>query len=99
MRPAVNGVDIIRKGIDLFVVRVVVLDRHFDRERFRNTFKIQRLLVQHGLVLVQMFYEFRNPTLVIELVRTLRLRSLVFDRYSTTVIELSKWITTSTVSQ
>src|SRR6266446_6336819 len=87
MRPAINGVDIIRKGIDFFVVRVVVLDRYFDRERIRNTFKIQRLLVQHSLVFVQMFYEFGNPTLVIELVRTLRLRSLVLNRYSNAFIK------------
>ena len=80
MRAAVYRVDVVRKGIDLFVIAVVVLDGDLDREILALLFKVDRLVVQRRFVLVQVLDEFRNSAFVIELVRPLRLLTLVFDR-------------------
>ena len=87
MRAAVHRVDVVGKGIDLLVVAVVVLNRDFDRKAVAFLLKIERLVVKRALVLVQMFDEFRNAALVVELVRTLRLFALVFDRDANAFVE------------
>ena len=87
MRAAVDRVDVVGKRIDLLVVAIVVLDRNLDREIVAFPFEIDRLVVKRDLVLVQMFDEFGNAALVIELVRTLRFLALVLDRDPDSFVE------------
>ena len=68
VRAAVDSVDVVGKRIDLFVVAVVVLNRHFNRQGIAFLLEIERLVVKRGLVLVQMFDELRDPALVVKLV-------------------------------
>src|SRR6185369_614268 len=87
VRATVYGVDIVGKGIDLLVVAVVILNRDFDREVIVFLFEVDRLVVQRRLVLVQVLYELGDAALVIELVRPLRLLTLVFDRDADALVE------------
>src|SRR5262249_2243179 len=87
VRAAVDGVDVVGEGIDLLVVAVVVLNRHFDRKTVRFSLEIDRLVVQRGLVLVQVLYELCNTALVVKLVRPLGFLTFVFDRDADSLVE------------
>src|SRR5262245_57507807 len=89
MGATVNCVDIVGKGVDLLVITVVVLDRNLDRQSISNLLEIDRFVVQHRLVLVEMFYEFRDAAAVIKLVRLFRLFALIFDRDADALVKKS----------
>src|SRR4030095_400764 len=85
----INCVDVVGKRIDFFVVAVVVLNGDFNRQGFALFFEIDRFVVERSLVLVQVLDEFGDAPLVIKLVRTLRLLTLVLNRYADTLVEKS----------
>ena len=87
MRAAIYRVDVVRKRVDLLIVAIVVLDGDLDRKTVTFFLEIDRLIVKRRLVLVEMFDEFRNPALVVKLVRALGLLTLVFDRDPDSFVE------------
>ena len=80
MCAAINGVDVVGERIDLFVVGVVVLNRDLNRENVGFLFEVDRLVVERGLVLVQVLHKLRDAALVVKLVRAFRLFAFVLDR-------------------
>ena len=57
MRSAFVRVDIVGEREDLLLISVVVLHRDLKIDAFANTLEIDNLVVQRGLVLVQMLDE------------------------------------------
>jgi hypothetical protein len=86
MRPAIDSVYVIGERKYLFVVAVVVLHRHLDRKIVTDQLEIKRLVMERALILVQMFYEFRDPPC--NRTRAIcRLLPLVLDKYADAFIE------------
>src|SRR5262249_48824963 len=71
MGAAVYGVDVVGERVDDLVISIVVLNGDLDPQRVfvgDQLFGVDRVSVQHGLVLVQVFDEFGDAALVEELV-------------------------------
>ena len=66
MGAALGGVDVVGEGVNVFVVAVVVLHGDFHRYAVFQPFHVNGFGEQHFLVLVQVFYEFPDATLVVE---------------------------------
>ncbi len=85
MGSAVNGVDVIGEAEDRVAVRVVVLQRHFHAEcaavgQLAIAFKVDRLIVQHRLALVEQFDELGDAAFEMEILRARRIFALVGQR-------------------
>src|SRR5712691_9962435 len=61
MRAAIDGVDGIGEGKNVFTVSVVVLERDFDFDVAALALHVDRRIMQRGFAAIQMFYEFRDP--------------------------------------
>ena len=58
MRAAIDGVDGVGEGENIFAVGVVVLQRDFDFDRAALSFDVDRGIVKRGLAAVEMLDEF-----------------------------------------
>ena len=73
MAAALNGVDVVGIGKNIFAVAVVVLQRNFNACRFKRIIvlysgKINRVGVQNLFVFVDIANVFNNPAFVMEAV-------------------------------
>ena len=89
MGAAIDRVDVVGEGIDLLVIAIVVLDRYFDRKRVADLLKIDRLVVQHILVFVEVLHELGNAAAIIKLVRTFRFLAFVMNGDTDALVEKS----------
>ncbi len=67
MRAAIDGVDVVGKGIDDFRIAVIILQGQFHGHRVFGGLEINGLLVQDFFVFVQMFDKFGDAAAVLEL--------------------------------
>ena len=77
VRTTIHSIDVIREGIDLFVIAIVVLNGNLNRQDVAFSFEIDRFVVQRALVLVEVLNKLGYPAAVIELVRLFRFLALV----------------------
>ena len=89
MCAAIDRVDVVGERIDLLVVAIVVLDGYFDRKRIADLLEINRLVVQHALILVQVLHEFGNAAAIVKLVRLFRFFPFIANRDANALVEKS----------
>ncbi len=78
VRAALVGVDVVGEGKDLFLIAVVVLQGDLKIDSFLDSLKVDNLVVERGLVLVEMLDERNDSAGVVKVVSLLR--ALIFDR-------------------
>src|SRR5258706_4366495 len=79
MCTTVDGVDVVGERIDLLVIAVVVLNGHFDSKDVADSLEINRFVMQHALVFVEVLNKLSNTAAIVKLVSLFRLFSLVLD--------------------
>ncbi len=84
---ALSGVDVVDEGEHVLVEAVVVLDRALDLDVVPGRFDVDRLLVEHRLVLVEVLDEALHAAFEDELVGLRGGQPLVPDRYLDTLVE------------
>ena len=67
MRAAFVRIDVVREGKDLFLVSVVVLQGDLKIDPFRDSLKVDDLVMEWRLVLVEMLHERNDAAGVVEL--------------------------------
>ena len=66
MGAALRRVNVVGKGVDIFLIRIVVLEGHFYGGALHDALDVDRLFEQDFFVLVQVLDELDNAALVME---------------------------------
>ena len=69
MAAAVNRVDVVGEAENAFGVAVVILNADFHGHAIALGFHVDRLVMQHRLAAIQVFYKFSDAAVVFELSR------------------------------
>ena len=66
MGAALGRVDVVGKGVDIFLIRIVVLERHLHGGALDDSLDVNGLFEKDFLVLVQVLDEFDNAAFIVE---------------------------------
>ena len=92
MRAAVDRIDVVRIGINNFIITLVVLQGDFADRRSFVFFKVERLCKQGFVALVDLLYQFADTAFVAESIRALLALALVGQGDAKPLVEECKFL-------